>query len=483
MADYYRIETSNQTVTGTAAGEVFEFVSSSTNNTFTNVVINAAGGQDTIKATHDQNVDATITGLDSSSVLDFGRYYNYTYYYAKQDDGIYISDLSGNFKVKLLGATDTSICSKETVSKFMERQQESPWDGWVTNGTNLADTISVNHSNCFVYSAHAGDDLILTAKNNNTLRGAGGNDVFICGGTNNTIDGGNGNNEYIISTGLVSVEAANAETTLYDPFTSDAVNVTITDAKAGDSYYLRDYGIDGLNMSTTSDGVVISSKGGQINITMKNCDWNSVKNNLISLDNAQGSVKTYTLEQAVGVGATPSTTPTGVSVAGRFLNISSDFVGNVIMSSSAANYTNNQIGIIDATKNGQAGMQLGGNSNSNAIYAGSGGNTLWGGEDRVSDYLFGGAGADIFLVGKNDGNDAVYNAGNNDTINLYDVTLDDVRDYSYDKNANTIALGLSSGNYISVELTNDSNFWSAKFQLADDSAYRYDYLSGSWQSA
>ncbi|MBR4382213.1 MAG: hypothetical protein IKP64_01520 [Selenomonadaceae bacterium] len=135
MADTYTIQASNQTVTGTAAGEVFEFVSSSTNNTFTNVVINAAGGVDTIKTNHSQNVDATITGLDSSSVLDFGKYYDYSdyhlyysYYYMKQDDGIDITDLSGNFKVKLLGVTDTSICSRETVSMFFSRQQESRWD-------------------------------------------------------------------------------------------------------------------------------------------------------------------------------------------------------------------------------------------------------------------------------------------------------------------------------------------------------------------
>ena len=50
MADTYIINASNQTVTGTATGEIFEFDSSLTNGTFTNVVINAAGGKDTIKA-------------------------------------------------------------------------------------------------------------------------------------------------------------------------------------------------------------------------------------------------------------------------------------------------------------------------------------------------------------------------------------------------------------------------------------------------
>ena len=45
MADTYIINASNQTVTGTAAGEIFEFDSTLKNGTFTNVVINAAGRQ------------------------------------------------------------------------------------------------------------------------------------------------------------------------------------------------------------------------------------------------------------------------------------------------------------------------------------------------------------------------------------------------------------------------------------------------------
>ena len=97
----------------------------------------------------------------------------------------------------------------------------------------------------------------------------------------------------------------------------------------------------------------------------------------------------------------------------------------------------------------------------------------------MTDLLFGNAGADIFLVGKNDGNDKVFNAAHNDVINLYDVRLDDIASAGVD--ANTIALGLKSGNTISVK-TNDI-FSSPKFQLADGIAYRYNRTSNSWQGA
>ena len=151
------------------------------------------------------------------------------------------------------------------------------------------------------------------------------------------------------------------------------------------------------------------------------------------------------------------------------------------MLSTSANYTNNQVVTIDALRNPQAGMQIGGNANSNKIYADRGGNVLWCGEDTVTDFLFGNTGADIFLVGKNDGNDKVFNAAHNGVINLYDVRLDDISSCNCDANTKTISLSLNTGNVISVK-TNDI-FSSPKFQLADGSAYRYNCGSSSWQSA
>ena len=525
MADTYTINASNQIVTGTAASEVFEFVSSSTNNTFTNVVINAAGGKDTIKATTSQTIDATITGLDKSSVLDFGDRYANDFYYATPADGIELTNYSGSFKMKFSGLTDASIVSQLIV---VARQQQTKWDDYLIGGTDLADTISVNHLRCDA-KAYGGDDIILTAKNdnllngnsgndilvatgsNNTLQGEDGQDVLICGGSNNivnggdgndtfeiysyalsgsnnTLTGGNGSDEYIMSTGLVNVDGAQVSSSAYNFYTSDVVNATITDAKAGDSYYLRDREISGITTSTTSDGIVISSTNGRINITLAGqSDWNAVKDNFITLDNAQGFLKTCTLEQAINLGntnaialPTASATPAGIFVGGNVLTVRANFVGNLIMSASSANYINDQILTIDATQNNQVGMQIGGNSNANEIYAGQGGNVLWGGQDTAKDYLVGGDGADVFLIGKNDGDDAVFNAGNNDVIHLYDVTLDDIASYNYTSDA--ISLDLKSGNVISLV---NSDPLSPKFMLADGSAYRFNRAGSAepWQSA
>ena len=518
MADYYRIETSNQAITGTAAGEMFEFVPAT--NRLSNVTVNAAGGNDTIKvSSSNATINATIMNLDPSSVIDLP---GYTYYYSTQADGINITDYYGNLKLKLWGTTDTSIFDNSTAS-FTSLDQYSTGNGEYISGTSMADNIVIAHSNCEVNARYSDDfviargdgnyldgdygtDTIITTGNSNTLYGGDGgwtDDVLIVGGSNNslkgsyagdntfeiysytadgsnnTLTGNHGYNTYIMSTGLVGVDGSQVGTAPYNPNFNDTVTVTITDAQSGDSYYMRDWGIYGINYSTTSDGVIISSTSGRINVTMAGQrDWNAVKNNLITLDNAQGYVGTYTLEQAVGLASSGPIPPAGVFTNGNYLLVSSSFVGNLIMSTAGANYTNNQIVTMDATQNYQVGMQLGGNSNSNAIYAGQGGNILWGGDDTLTDYLFGGAGADTFLIGKGDGSDAVFNAGNNDLIHLYDVTLDDIASAGID--VNTIALGLNSGNVISVA---NGDAISPTFMLADGSAYRFNRTSNSWQGA
>ncbi len=512
MADYYRIETSNQAVEGTAAGEMFELVPYT--NSLTNVIINAAGGNDTIKvsASSSDTISATIMNLASSSVLDIG---SGTYYYTTEADGLAITNSSGSRKLKLWGTTDTSIFANSNAS-FTSLDQQSTANDQRLDGTQMADSIVINHSDCRAYG-NSGDDLIIVRGNNNSLEGNSDDDTIIitgdyniaegdygddilivggsnnslegsygwnntfeiysytAGGSNNTLTGNHGYNTYIMSTGLVGVDGTQVATAAYNPYTTDTVSVTITDAISGDSYYMRDWGNFGINAATTSDGVVISSTSGRINITMAGQrDWNSVKNNLITLDNAQGLVGTYTLEQAV---ALSSMAPAGTYVSGNSLLISAGFVGNLLMSSTGANYTNNQIVTIDATQNYQVGMQLGGNSNGNAIYAGQGGNILWGGDDTATDYLFGGAGTDVFQIGKNDGNDAAF-AANNDVVYLYDVTVSDIISYAYD--ANTIALGLNSGNVISVV---NSDAISPTFTLADGQSYRFNRAAYAWQGA
>ena len=121
---------------------------------------------------------------------------------------------------------------------------------------------------------------------------------------------------------------------------------------------------------------------------------------------------------------------------------------------------------------------IGANGNSNQITAGSGGSTLWGGAGDVQDIFIGGNGADNFFVGKGDGSDFITNAGENDTVLLYDVSLSDIVDFS--PIANTISLTLNSGSTLFID---DSAGLSPTFQLADGSRWQFNHSSNSWQGA
>jgi Ca2+-binding RTX toxin-like protein len=89
----------------------------------------------------------------------------------------------------------------------------------------------------------------------------------------------------------------------------------------------------------------------------------------------------------------------------------------------SANFRGN-INNIDAT-NYAGDATLVGNAGDNVITAGSGNNSLWGGSNG-DDTLIGGDGADLFWYDKGNGNDVIENIGAEDTVNLENITLDDL---------------------------------------------------------
>ncbi len=120
-----------------------------------------------------------------------------------------------------------------------------------------------------------------------------------------------------------------------------------------------------------------------------------------------------------------------------------------------------------------------GNSGNNEIRAGSGNSTLWGGQyDGTADNLIGGDGVDMFLVGKNDGNDVINNSSYNDVISLYDVSLSEITSTAMTSTGFT--LSLNSGSNITV---NNTDNLSCAVWTSDGGRYRYNRSSGQWQGA
>lgn len=535
MAGYY-IQYNNQAEQGSAANDLFQIVP--TTARLTGVIINAMGGTDTIQV-NDSNgygFQATVLNLDPSSTISLGK----SGYYVQQADGVQIVDGSGKVDLKLVGS-DTSIFNNNT--GFTSLNRTSSIEGQTIYGTDLSDYIVINHQKCSTggrygddtiiaytdgnsLAGNRGNDLIIAYGNNNELGSVypgytyveygddtlvsdgannilydiSGNNMFIVGGNNNTavgsanvdtfevysysggatnvtLTGGGNNDAYIFSTGLPSVAGTAVGATAYNPYSADTVNVAITDFDSLDTIYLRSYALTAINHAVGTDGIVIADDTGRVNIKLSGqLNWDAVKYARITYDDAQGNVGTVTLEQAVALPIWR--VPAGVYISGDYMNISSAFVGNMLMSGSA-NYVNGNIVTIDATSNPQAGMLIAGNENTNAIYAGYGGNVLWGGSGFfTNDYLVGGAGADIFMAGRSDGNDVIMNTDVNDTVNLYDANLSDI--VSFYGDANSLVLGFNTGNAVAVA---SSEVFSPKFQLANGESYRYNRATAAWQQA
>ena len=121
---------------------------------------------------------------------------------------------------------------------------------------------------------------------------------------------------------------------------------------------------------------------------------------------------------------------------------------------------------------------LAGNNKNNQIFGGNGNNQMWGGSYRTNDYLFGGEGQNTFWYGKGEGIDLVENTKTGDTINLYNINLDDISNLEITDSAITLVVGEDQG----IGVTNSDEV-SPNFKLANGETYNYNRTVGQWQQA
>ncbi|MBO4779122.1 MAG: hypothetical protein J5497_00640, partial [Selenomonadaceae bacterium] len=160
------------------------------------------------------------------------------------------------------------------------------------------------------------------------------------------------------------------------------------------------------------------------------------------------------------------------NAADKVININ-DYAGNPCFKAYAASTS----GVIDGR--GISGFEIiNGSAGADMIYAGDGGSQLWGGFGDASDTLIGGGGTDIFIGGKNQGVDLFLNASSADIVHLNDATLSDI--VATEENNGAIAVAFNNGNVIAAQ---SSEVISATFMLADGSAYRFNHVTKSWQTA
>ena len=117
---------------------------------------------------------------------------------------------------------------------------------------------------------------------------------------------------------------------------------------------------------------------------------------------------------------------------------------------------------------------LAGNNRDNQIFGGNGDNQMWGGSYRTNDYLFGGEGQNTFWYGKGEGIDLVENTKTGDTINLYNVNLEDISNLEITDNAISLVIGEDQG----IGVTNSDE---VSPKLANGETYNYNRTVGQWQ--
>ncbi len=153
-----------------------------------------------------------------------------------------------------------------------------------------------------------------------------------------------------------------------------------------------------------------------------------------------------------------SAVPEGISYYDYTVYVYNQYQRNVWLSGTdevnkVTTYRNISAKTLDA-RNSTRQRTLVGNIRSNVIYAGSGGDSLWGG-NSANDTLYGGSGRDMFWYGTGDGTDCIKNfvcgsEKNSDVINFYNGGAD----HTYRDN-NTMHVAMVTGEELVVTLDYD----------------------------
>ena len=106
-----------------------------------------------------------------------------------------------------------------------------------------------------------------------------------------------------------------------------------------------------------------------------------------------------------------------------------------------------------------------GNNRNNVITASAGGSTLWGGNGTSNDTLIGGEGDDLFIYQSGNGRDIIQGAGENDTVQLIGITLDEISVTATDS---SLKLNFASGGSLSLDTNSGTTF------NIDDTNYTYN---------
>ncbi len=353
-------------------------------------------------------------------------------------------------------------------------------------GTTGNDWISSSGDNVTL-SPLAGDDYVISRGNSGIINGENGNDTIIflptntsapgggpAGAFDTTIHGNAGNDEIVVvhDSAVIYGDAGDDYITvkLYEnagDVISSIKSVTLTGGDGRDTFSFNSSLPSGLESVSTVDGarlevlitdfsssahfcydggtsyfiysiltdsdgnytdIVLSDDAGKLSVTLQgvtNIDDIVYSRAIRFVDD---TVETSYLGEVISNYTDDmSVIPAGITYDNYTVYVSDAYTRNVwLMGTDEVNHTSTYRNITARTLDARSSTRkrtLVGNIRANAIYAGSGGDSMWGGNSE-KDTLFGGNGQDMFWYGLGDGGDIVRNfvfgsTSNSDIINLY----------------------------------------------------------------
>ena len=471
----------NITLTGGNGRDTFSFASS------------LSPVMESLTTVDGNRIEAVITDFSSSSYFCYDSVTNYFIYSIVTDNlghstDIVLTDDADRLQVTLQGVTNIEDIVYATAVRFVDDSVESCYLGEIIS--NYTDEMSaipagISYENYTVYVSDAyarnlwlmGTDeinhttsyrnvsaKIIDARNSTRQRtlvgnllnnviyaGNGGDSMWGNGATNDTMYGGAGRDMFWYGTGdgndcIRNFSCGSNET-------SDIIN-----------FY--DYGISSAYRDNGTVHIIMTSGEELLMPTEYDADteiqYSSNANQRINRakvgDQYSATTFTYDADINIFLGGTTANTLKVEDSRRNMIWLNGDY-GQIFYN----------IDCVDASNSTGNNYIVGQTNKSILIKGGEGNSSLWGGEGMADDTLIGGTGSERFLFGKSEGNDIIDGAGDNDTIDLYNITLSDIT--SVDASASNLAVSFNNGAY---SLTVENFSAETSFRLSDGSTWKYD---------
>lgn len=308
-------------------------------------------------------------------------------------------------------------------------------------------------------------------RNINTVVGGMGDTTLMGGSKGETLVSGNGDSSLWGGAGNDYLKGGTGADTFY--FLAGDGRDTISGFTAGtgdNSDLLRTGAIQSLRV--TDRGLEITT-GGTDKVTVEKIDanskirWTDGTNSAVAKVGRTDRANTFTLEEDV-------TAYVGGGKGDKLTVSASDSTDHNVWLDGSQGTAYSGIATVDLSNSSGNVILAGDASRNQSLVGGKGDSSLWGGNGGTNDTLKGSSsGATQFFFNMGGGNDVVISSSANDSVNLFDVKLSDIK--TADITNTGVSLELHDGSKLTVQTTRD-----LKFLLASGETFTANHTAKRW---